>query len=379
MTGKSGIIPARIREARISRGYSLQTLSDEIGVSSQAISQYELGSIKPQPDVLMRLMNTLNFPLNFFKKPKNLDNNCSNSAIYFRCMKSTPKKFKEAYSCRVGWVHEIYKYIEKYVDFPKVNLPDFSRYFKEDICLEDIESIAVELRKHWNVNEVPINKLSELLEENGFVIAHIKYSSKKVDAFSQWYGNTPYIFLGSETTACRWRFDLAHELGHLILHQNISQEDLNKKEVLEKIEYEANYFAGAFLLPAKNFSKELISISINYFALLKEKWKVSITAMIKRAQHLNLLTDNQARYLFAKISEKGYKKKEPLDDKIPFEKPYLIKQSIELLIKNKILTTDYLLDVLAYNKVELDELFFLPTELLERKDCLKLKIKKDCC
>ena len=75
--------------------------------------------------------------------------------------------------------------------------------------------------------------------------------------------------------------------------------------------------------------KELISIYINYFVLLKEKWKVSVTAMIKRAQHLNLLTDNQARYLFAKISEKGYRKKEPLDDKIPYEKPYLIKQSIE--------------------------------------------------
>ena len=46
-----------------------------------------------------------------------------------------------------------------------------------------------------------------------------------MDGFSGWdvVSNTPYIILGDDKgSAVRSRFDVAHELGHLILHRNLS-------------------------------------------------------------------------------------------------------------------------------------------------------------
>ena len=95
-----GIIPARIKEARASRGLSLADLSKEIGVSSQAISQYELGITKPSMTVLLKMVEILDFPFNFFLKEKNTPVT-SNSAVNFRSMKSASKKYKDALCYRV--------------------------------------------------------------------------------------------------------------------------------------------------------------------------------------------------------------------------------------------------------------------------------------
>ena len=75
----------------------------------------------------------------------------------------------------------------------------------------------------------------------------------------------------------RLRFTLAHELGHLLLHANYYSfdDDISLKVINEKLEYEADYFAACFLLPAETFSKDIYSTSINHFINLKKKWNVS--------------------------------------------------------------------------------------------------------
>lgn len=359
------IVPARIREARVSRGYSLMELSELLGVSSQAISQYELGASKPSMTVLVKMMEVLNFPLRFFTKPKpNID--YSSSAVNFRSMKSTAKKLKEAFSYRIEWADEIYQFLKKYINFPEVNIPNLEHILnKSELDNDTIEECALYLRKHWGVEKNPIRNMVELLQDNGFVICSVELKNQKVDAFSQWYNNVPYIILGSDkSSASRSRFDLAHELGHLILHVHIDQEEMKKKEVLDRLEDEAHYFAGAFLMPSNSFPCEVISNSIEHFILLKKRWKVSIQAMIMRCEKLGLFKDYQVRYLFAQINKRGIRKQEPLDDIIPPEKPYLFKQAIELLIENNVVSSEEILDEIAHNKDEIDSLCFLPEDLL---------------
>lgn len=101
--------------------------------------------------------------------------------------------------------------------------------------------------------------------------------------------------------------------------------------------------------------------------MLKKRWKVSIGAMVKRCQALGLFSDSQVRYLFIQISQKGYRKREPLDDVIPFEEPYLFKQAIEVLLENDVVDPDSILEEIALNKDEIDSLCCLPTELLNPK------------
>ena len=114
----------------------------------------------------------------------------------------------------------------------------------------------------------------------------------KRQAFSVWFDNKPFIFLSSDKdTNVRIRFDMAHELGHLLMHADYySEEDLKNPVIHEKLENEADRFAGAFLLPKETFSKDVFSTSIDHFIQMKSKWKASIGCMIYRCDTLGILS-----------------------------------------------------------------------------------------
>ncbi|EDK33863.1 helix-turn-helix domain-containing protein [Clostridium kluyveri] len=374
------IVPARIKEARESRGLSMSELSELIEVTSQAISQYEKGIMNPSVFVLKKMSNALNFPIQFFYKSEN-ERTCENSAIFFRAMKSTPKKIKNAYSYYIKWADDIYKYLNKYINFYDVNLPDISNYtYKEPIDNKTIEEIALYVRKYWNLGDNPIHNMVDLLETNGIIICRIKFKNKKIDAFSQWNNGKGYIFLGSEKgSAVRSRFDAAHELGHLLLHPTLKINDVYKKDVLNRIEAEANYFAGAFLMPITSFPTEIIHNSVDYLLMLKEKWKVSVNAMIMRSKQLNLFTDNQISYLQRQMTLKQMWKHEPLDDILQPEEPSIFKEAFELLFDNKILHPEQTIQDICLNKEDIQSICCLPDEIFKMKPKqkkLELKIIK---
>lgn len=369
------IVPAKLKEARVARGLSLAQLSKLIGISSQAISQFEKGETKPSPATLVKLIDELDFPINFFcssNREKSEEN-----VIYFRSNKNITKKLKEACKVRINWIDQTYSFIDSYFDLPKVNITKLGDLDPESIDNIEIEDITLKLRNDWGLEKSPIGNLVDILQAKGFVITRLKIGTKKVDAFSTWRNGIPYIFLGDDKdSAVRLRFDLAHELGHLILHKNIDKEELEEdKELYDKIEYQANYFASAFLLPMATFNKEVISSSIDSFILLKKRWNVSIGVMIKRCQMANILTDNQIRYLNSQMIKYGYYRKEPLDEEIKKEKPYLFKQAFEILIENNIFTQEALLEKLELNKEEAIEMYSLDGSFFKRKDNILKLIK----
>lgn len=54
-------IPARLKEARLVRGLSINELASRVGLSKQAISQYELGENEPKPSTMMGIIRELDF------------------------------------------------------------------------------------------------------------------------------------------------------------------------------------------------------------------------------------------------------------------------------------------------------------------------------
>ncbi|MFM9470015.1 ImmA/IrrE family metallo-endopeptidase, partial [Streptomyces scabiei] len=73
----------------------------------------------------------------------------------------------------------------------------------------------------------------------------------------------------------RQRFDVAHELGHLVLHD---ERDMTPKDSRER-EAEANAFAAAFLMPATGLHAQTMwSASIQKILAAKKHWKVSAMA-----------------------------------------------------------------------------------------------------
>ncbi|BFK81303.1 XRE family transcriptional regulator [Clostridium baratii] len=366
------ICPDKIKEAREARGLSLAQLSDKIGVSSQAISKYEKGEIVPTPSVLLKMVDVLNFPISFFST--NDTNKLMNQTIYFRSNKNLTNKLKKACKIRIKWINNMYNFINNYFDLPMLDLPDLGEIDIDTLDLMRIEEIANKLRNYWNLGDYPINNLLDILQKKGFVITKLEIGSKKIDAFSIWENDVPYIFIGSEKdSAVRSRFDLAHELAHLILHKDLSEEDFEEeKDILEK---QADAFAGAFLLPRESFNKEMITSSIDSFILIKRKWKVSVAAMIRRAQDIDILSDNQIKYLKSQMVKYGYYKKEPFDDILEPEKPYLFKQAFEILVDNKILTKEEILDIVKLNKDEALNLYSLKEDFFEKSNNI-LKLVK---
>lgn len=71
------------------------------------------------------------------------------------------------------------------------------------------------------------------------------------------------IIVPSHTSLVRDRFTIAHELGHYYLHyvwpkqngQNIPDRVVALRKGSNRIEWEANWFAAAFLMPAEKFRR----------------------------------------------------------------------------------------------------------------------------
>jgi Zn-dependent peptidase ImmA (M78 family) len=152
-----------------------------------------------------------------------------------------------------------------------------------------------------------------------------------VDAFSFWEGARAFIFLGADRgSACRSRFDAAHELGHLVLHRGIDEEELEAD--LKQIEREADRFASAFVLPSTTYPLEIFSTRLSAFKELKRRWKVSIAAQIYRCSDLMLLSEEQVLNLRKQLSANRWRKTEPLDDEILLEQSRVLEKSLELVL-----------------------------------------------
>lgn len=376
------IIPYRLKQARVSRCLSMLELSELVGVTKQAISQYELGRNEPSKFILNRIGDVLKYPADFFYKPLSTNSN-SNSVIFFRSKTTSKVKEKNAAKEKIEIFGEISEYLEKYVDFPKPNFPKIE-YNNDDIYSLDndkIESYAKVLREYWGLGNGPIESLINTIQKNGVLVSKMKLKFQKMDAFSLWFNGKPFIFLNSDkNTNARIRFDMAHELGHLLMHADYyTEEDIKNKVIYEKIESEANRFAGALLLPRESFSKDVFSTSIDHFIQMKKKWKTSIAAMIYRCENLGILSDNQIKYLKDQMTKRVFWRREPLDDIIPVEKPFAHKQAVKLLLENNIITPSIFVEQVGCYADELEEYCFLEKGVLkteEMSNVIKLRFKE---
>ncbi|MDP4144126.1 MAG: ImmA/IrrE family metallo-endopeptidase [Bacillota bacterium] len=108
-----------------------------------------------------------------------------------------------------------------------------------------IRTIVTGLKEHYMSTDVYclINSLSITLIKKPLL------NGKKAKCVRNIFGDE-FIYISSTVSEYEEKFILAHELGHIILHKDITCEYydnslLNK----DKLEFEANYFAMEFLLP----------------------------------------------------------------------------------------------------------------------------------
>jgi Zn-dependent peptidase ImmA (M78 family)/DNA-binding XRE family transcriptional regulator len=357
--------PKRLREARLIRGLSISELAEKLNISKQAISQFELGDHTPKPETMMALINTLKFPKNFFYRDYK-EQFVGNT--FFRANATATKKSKEVQLNKTLLAGYIYEYISDYIEFPELNLPEITE-FNNEWDKESIEKLALKVRDHWGIGDKPITNIVHLMERNGIMVFSVDTDSQKVDAFCQHRSGRPFIFLGNDKqSAFRRQFDGGHELGHILMHEDIDNQDTLSREEIKAMENQANRFASALLLPAEAFAKTVTSTSLLHFIELKKYWQVSIGAMIYRSYELKIIDESRYTSLQKQMSMKKMRTKEPLDDVFPLQEPIVLKKSILMLLEHDVRNELQLIQEMGVPQEFIEMLCNLPKGTLNYKE-----------
>lgn len=384
----------RLKCARKLRAMTLTALAAETGISKQSISLYENGDNTPEYERGCRLATALHVPYDFFFQEDS--RTAITPATYFRSLTTATKLDRTAQSLKLEFVAKAYEALSTYLDFPTLNLPAVSFTGNDDefdtdatnamVC--DIEHIASELRSYWGLGNGPIQNLQYALESNGIIVTGFGTGDGRIDAFSQrtTLDGSELCFIaldqGSKPEG-RIRFDMAHELGHLLLHPWSEELDNISKDEFRLRETQANIFASAFLLPRDSFGKdaELYPTDLKYYIWLKKKWKSSIQSMIYRSHQLGIITSNQYQYMMRQVSKNGWRQHEP-DDVPYFINENMFQGAVDLLKDNHVLSVSGILSLFSEYGVslfpeEIEDLLHLSHgSLIEKKqpaNIIKLK------
>ena len=337
-------------------GLSRSDLAQQIGVSEQAIWQYEAKNVMPEINKIHQLCQLFKVKSHFFLKQRDAILNQASVDIHriaFRTknQKSSNKLLNRQHK-QSEFISNFTNYLFSHVSQPKLKIyeiiNEIDKVWKgQPLNKELINRIDEQARRLILGSGTNQNLLLEI-EKMGIVV-YEQQLDMSTDAYSFWSNDeTPYIILGdNKGIAVRRNFDIAHELGHLLLHRQV-EFDLLTRDEYKDVEKEADWFAAHFLLPEKRFMEDFKQVSRKsnpeYFVVLKEKWHVSIQAMAMRAYALKGLTDSQYRYFWSLINKKGFKKIEPLDNTIDLPKPVKINSLMDLLFRKQVLTPEQILE-----------------------------------
>ena len=314
----------RIELARKANGLSMRSLAEKIGLSAMAISKYERGLIRPSSGVLIQLAEALNVNVEFFFRPAPE----SVSLVLYRKHASLGKTQLNSINSRIQEWLERYLEIESFLNLnSNINSNNIWQHYPVS-SIDEIENIADQVRKDWNLGLDPIDNLIEVMESKGFKIELLECEDG-FDACTFRSNGVPVIVVRKGIPGDRQRFNIAHELGHILLNVN---QDIEEKA--------ANRFAGAFLFPRSmvlmEFGSHRTNLSLREIELLKHKYGISMQAILHRVRDLNIIHENYYRDLCKYFSQMDYRKQEP-GEPLASEQPIRMQQLLlRLLAENTI-------------------------------------------
>ncbi len=287
--------PERLSVARQRRLLNLKALAELIQRTQHTVSRWENGLTIPSDDDVESIASAINFPVPFFYGE---DLAVPDAAIVsFRSQTSMNAATRNAALAAGAIGIMLSTWVEERFSLPQASVPD--------LHLLGPEEAARVLRADWGLGEQPISNMIHLLESRGVRVFSLAENSATVNAFSLWHRDLPFVFLNTFKSAESSRFDAAHELGHLVLHQDGNTTG-------RKAEDQANQFASAFLMPRSDVLAQFNEVySLEQLIRMKQRWKVSLAALNYRLHKVGITTDWRNRDFCIQIAREGYHKKEP--------------------------------------------------------------------
>lgn len=322
--------PSMISMARLSLGLTQAEFATRIGISQTTVSKIEDGLVLGIDAATMQsLVNLTGYPAKFFQQ------NGGQKPLreaFFRKRSTMPAKLLKQCEALINIRRlEVEKLLQKAEPDARLPLPRWA----PDEFIGGPREIARHLRATWGVSRGPVRDLIGLIEDSGVIVMPFDFGTNKIDGVSTTTGDgTPIIFYNAKSPAARQRLTIAHELGHVIMHTIPTS----------TMEDEAFEFASEFLMPESEIRGFLFPLDLDLLIRLKQKWQVSMQAILRWARMIGALKDSYYRYMMIKLSKAGWRTMEPLDDTMQPEKPKMFHDLVNLF-----------LDELRYQPEELKE------------------------
>lgn len=319
-----GFDPARLTQARFAAGLSKAKLAEQVGVTPAAIGQYESRVVTPRRDLLPVLAHELQVPVEYFATGRPIGR-VDGSQAHFRSLRSTSARERSKAIAFIEQVWELTFALEKKVQFPDVDLSWIDRDQADPLCA------AQSLRKHWGLGMAPVKHLVALAESHGIVVSLLTMANEdvaRVGAFSTSHLARPVIVVTPERarSVFVYRFTVAHELGHLMLHGEAVPGDRQQ-------EREADQFAAEFLTPRSQIAN-LLPRTVNLSRLdeLSRHWGVSVDSLLLRMKETGTVSEASIRRGYQKLNQlrsSGLETLEPVNA-YPGEVPSMLSHAAEL-------------------------------------------------
>ncbi|BDB30631.1 transcriptional regulator [Cupriavidus sp. TA19] len=316
-------IGSNLRNARLFHGLSQQELGDNIGCSKQFLSRLESGVDLPSLSLVTKFCEALAVMPEFFSEPDPMP--IADEQCHFRKQLTTKVALRQVARARGEFLKRMVNVMDSHLDLPRYDFEE-----SDSSSAELIELAAERAREHWGLGLGPIQNMTRVAENAGAVVMPITDLAPEIDAIS-FATRRPVIAMNAESrSACRSRFGVAHEIGHLCLHIGVQTGD-------RLTESQANRFASAFLMPRRYFAAECGAAQrgsrLNWSALsdIKFRWGVSKAAILYRGRQLGIFSEEQYRSGVIGLTRRGEARAEVEDSQIQLEIPDLIADSMQVL------------------------------------------------
>lgn len=338
----------RLIMARELRGYTQKQLAEESGVDQAEISRYEGGRVVSERD-LRAIATALNFPISFFYR-EGKRYSMESGEMFHRKRKLVTKTELMPIHAKMNLLR---LNAQRLLEVADVDAPYHIPPYDPKVTTP--EEIAEAVREAWRIPSGPIANLVEVMERAFCLIYLDNFSTDKIDEAVQWVEPAPPVILMNKAIPGeRFRFTLAHVLGHLVMHHH--------KDPYPDMEDEADQFAGAFLMPPDEFKQDAKGADLNRLVQLKPYWKVSVRAMVYRAHELGIINDVRNRSFNQQMSRDWGRKYEPFE--LPVEKPSLSKELLDLYQDQLRYSVAELAETVDFDEADFRE-WYLPAPRLQ--------------
>ncbi len=340
--------------AREYRGLTQKALSAAVsGLSQSNLSKYEKGIESLSDETVERIMQYLKFPMGFLNL--NISNDVENK--HYRKRASINAASRKQIDRTISLIAYCFDWMSDFVELPDYTLGDYD--LEQGISPSEV---ARQIRRQCKLGAAPIKDICTIFEKNGVFIYFWDCPYDDFDGVSLITDNGfRLIIVNKNFDNDRIRWTLAHELGHSLMHENISL-FVNGNRDKEK---EANEFAAEFLLPECETKRAFVNLKISQLASFKSYWLTSMGAIVQRSKQLGGITIEKYKLLRIEFSRRNWNKKEPipvyLDNPTVFSKMYdLIANSLHYSSENMVKSMGIPVDII--------------NEIFARPRIIKLKI-----